>query len=315
MGSGLRLQAGPALSCTAVFGRVGVGDVATGDRQDKTRPADRSLPQPQDAAPCRLTGAPRRANVCSGLHRRGRGIALFRLLVDKTTEGTLGTRKRMSKKGLKHDALLETTAKGTKFIEQHLNKVLIGAAAVVVVVLVIAMVIRGQNAAELAANAQLMAASQSAGSGLIAQAAQQYEELIATYPGTRSAGAATCYMGTIRFLQQDYDGALSNFEEYLDRYGPSGNLGKIALEGKASVLEQRRDYAGAADIYRDLAQEAGDLESTVARYLADAMRCYRSANDWDAVAAIANEIINGYPGTPGEAEARLRLAEAQAFSS
>lgn len=227
----------------------------------------------------------------------------------------MGKRKRITKKGLKHDALLETTAKGTKFVEDHLNKVLIGVAAVIVVVVVVAMVIRGQNAAELAANAQLMAASQAAGSGLVAEAKQQYEEVIATYPGTRSAGAATCYLGTIHFLQKDYESALTSFNEYLDRYGRSGNLGTVALEGKASVLEQRRDYAGAADLYRELATAAGKLEATAARYLTDAMRCYRSANDWESVIAIANEIINGYPDTPGEAEARLSLAEAEAFLS
>ncbi len=116
----------------------------------------------------------------------------------------MGKRTRITKKGLKHDALLETTAKGTKFIEDHLNKVLIGFAALVVVAVVVVLVVRGQKATELAASADLMTASQSASSGLLAQASQEYQSVIDTYPGTRSAGAATCYLGTLLFLQQQY---------------------------------------------------------------------------------------------------------------
>ncbi|MFH1865205.1 MAG: hypothetical protein ABIK85_04920 [Candidatus Eisenbacteria bacterium] len=225
----------------------------------------------------------------------------------------MGKRTRITKKGLKHDALLETTAKGTKFVEDHLNKVLIGIAAVVVVALVVFMVVRGQKATELAASADLMTASQSASSGLLAQASQEYQSVIDTYPGTRSAGAATCYLGTILFLQQQYDPALENFQAYLDRYGKKGTLGKVALEGKASVLEQRRDFLAAADIYKELAAESRDLESTEARYLGDALRCYRSAKDWEAVRETATEIVADHPDTPWAGDARTYLAEASVY--
>ena len=227
----------------------------------------------------------------------------------------MGKRKRITKKSLKHDALLETTAKGTKFLEEHLNKVLIGVAALVVVAVIVVMVVRGQRATELAASAELMSASQSASSGLIAQASQQYQAVIDSYPGTRSAGAATCYLGTIQFLQGDYDQALENFQTYLDSYGTKGNLGKVALEGKASVLEQRRDFDAAAGIYKQLAELTSDLPSTSARYLADALRCHRSANDWDAVRETAARIVDEYSGTPWEADARIALAQADAFST
>ena len=216
----------------------------------------------------------------------------------------------MTKKGLKHDALLETTAKGTKFIEEHLNKVLMGAAVVVVVAIVIVMVVRGQSATELAASADLMNASQSASAGLLAQAAQEYQTVIDTYPGTRSAGAATCYLGTILFMQQQYDPALESFQAYLDRYGNKGTLGKVALEGKASVLEQRRDFTAAAEIYQELAKQSRGLESTEARYLADALRCYRSANDWESERETATQIVDNHPETTWAGEARAFIAEA-----
>jgi outer membrane protein assembly factor BamD (BamD/ComL family) len=225
----------------------------------------------------------------------------------------LGKRTRITKMGLKHDALLETTAKGTKFIEDHLNKVLVAFAVLVVVAIVVVMVVRGQKSTELAASADLMTASQSASSGLLAQASQEYQSVIETYPGTRSAGAATCYLGTILFLQQQYDPALENFQSYLDNYGTKGTLGKVALEGKASVLEQRRDFLAAADIYKQLAAESRKLASTEARYLGDALRCYRSAKDWDAVRETATEIVDKHPDTPWAGDARTNLAEASAY--
>ena len=222
----------------------------------------------------------------------------------------MGKRTRITKKGLKHDALLETTAKGTKFIEDHLSKVIIAVAAVIVIGVIVVMVLRGQEATELAASADLMTASQSASSGLLSQASQEYQAVIDTYPGTRSAGAATCYLGTILYQQQQYDPALENFQSYLDSYGKKGTLGKVALEGKASVLEQRRDFPAAAEIYKQLALQSPDLESTVARYLADALRCYRSANDWQAVSETASEIVDEHPDTPWAGDARASLAEA-----
>jgi outer membrane protein assembly factor BamD (BamD/ComL family) len=227
----------------------------------------------------------------------------------------LGKRKRITKRGLKHDALLETTAKGTRFIEDHLNKVIIGVAVLVVVAAVVVMVIRGQRSTELAASADLMTASQSASAGLLAQASQEYQAVIDTYPGTRSAGAATCYLGTILYQQGQYDPALENFQAYLDTYGKKGNLGKVALEGKASVLEQRRDFAGAAEIYKELAAHSHGLDATEARYLADAMRCYRSENDWQAVKDTATRIVEHHPDTPSAGDARISLAEANAHLS
>ena len=227
----------------------------------------------------------------------------------------MGKRTRITKKGLKHDALLETTAKGTKFIEDHLNKVLMAVATLAVIAVVVVMVVRGQRATELAASADLLTASQSASSGLLAQASQEYQAVIDAYPGTRSAGAATCYLGTILFQQQQYDPALENFQTYLDSYGKKGTLGKVALEGKASVLEQRRDFPAAAQIYEELAAQSRDLESTTARYLADALRCYRSANDWQAVRETATEIVDEHPDTQWAGDARTNLAEANVYLS
>ncbi len=249
----------------------------------------------------------------SGTDRRGRGTKLSRRTINTRTEVELGKRTRITKRGLKHDALLETTAKGTKFIEDHLNKVLIAVATLAVIAVVVVMVVRGQRATELAASADLMTASQSASSGLLAQASQEYQAVIDAYPGTRSAGAATCYLGTILFQQQQYGPALENFQTYLDNYGKKGTLGKVALEGKASVLEQRRDFPAAAEIYKELAAQSRDLESTAARYLADALRCYRSANDWQAVRETATEIVDEHPDTPWAGDARTNLAEANVY--
>jgi outer membrane protein assembly factor BamD (BamD/ComL family) len=225
----------------------------------------------------------------------------------------VGTRTRITKKSLKHDALLETTAKSTRFVEQHLNKLLVGVAAVAVVVVVVAMVMRGQKSSEMSASAELVTAAQAAGAGLVAQATQQYQAIIDTYPGTRSSGAAECYLGTIYFQQGEYDLALQNFQDYLDHFGTKGNLGRLALEGKASVLEQKRDFPAAAAIYIQLAHQSSAADMTAGRYLSDAMRCYRSEGDWQAVRTTATEIIDKYPDTPWDTEARTMLAEADTF--
>ncbi len=224
----------------------------------------------------------------------------------------MGKRNRISKSQLKHDVLLETTAKSTKFIEEHLSKVLIGVAAVVVVIAIAAMVMHSQRATEIAANAALAEASQILNSGLLAQAQAQYESLIDLYPGTRGAGAATCYLGSIAFNQQDFNQALVYFDEYLAHHAGDRTLDRLALEGKASALEQQRAFADAAAIYQDMADRTDDEPIAAARYLHAAIRNLRVAGDWESVASVSQHLIDTYPDTPWADEARMTLAEARA---
>jgi TolA-binding protein len=224
----------------------------------------------------------------------------------------LGKRKRITKKSLKHDALVEGAAKGTRFVEDHLNKILIGAAVVVVVVVVAVMIMRGGRAAELEASAALANAAQSLNTGLAAQATQQYQAVIDEYPGTSSAGSAVYYLGTILFQEGKYDDALQRFESYLTEYSQTPNLHRAALEGKAAVLEQRRSFTDAAATYVTLADDAKDAPSAFARYLLAAVRCYRAAADWQNVRQAADRIIKAYPDIPQASEARMDIAEADA---
>ncbi len=222
----------------------------------------------------------------------------------------MGKRTRITKKQLKHDAFIETTSTATKFIEDHANKVLIGVLAVVVVIVVIMMIGRSRRATETVAAGELATATQTMNAGMHAQAADQLQGIIDRYAGTRSAAAATCYLGAIDFQMGLYDEALVHFEDYLSRHTGNHNLDRTALEGKASVLEQHRDFTGAATVYEDLADDASRESGSRARYFTAAVRNYRSANDWDAVARVAQTLIDENPDTPWESEARMVLAEA-----
>jgi tetratricopeptide (TPR) repeat protein len=227
-------------------------------------------------------------------------------------EGRVGRRKRITKRDLKHDALVESVSKSARFVEDHLNKVLIGAVAVLVVVFVVGMVVRSRRATELEANAALVTATQTLNSGLYGQAATLLEDVVSQYPGTRSARAATCYLGTVYYHQGDLEQAFQRFDDFLSRSRERGTLRTIALEGKAAVLEERHDFAGAAALYEQLAQEAAGLDPVQARYLVEAMHAYRADGDRDRVAAIARRIIDDLGDTRAVGEARVSLAEATA---
>ena len=224
----------------------------------------------------------------------------------------MGKRTRITKKDLKHDALLEGASKTTRFIEDHLNKVLIAAVVVIVVIVAWNFVGRSRRATELQANAALTNASQTLSAGLYAQAAEQLQMVITDYPGTRSAGAAVCYLGTIHFQEGRYEDALARFDEYLHRYGPEDIMGTTALEGRAAVLEQQREFAQAADAYQRLAQSAQDNPAAYAGYMLDAIRAHRSEANWEGVRDTATALIDKYPDAYMVDQARMALAEAQA---
>jgi len=223
----------------------------------------------------------------------------------------VGKRTRITKKQLKHDALLETTASATKFIDAHLNKLLIGVLALVVIIVVVMMVMRSQRATETVAAGELATATQTMNAGMYAQAADQLQGILDRYSGTRSAAAAICYLGAIAFQQGQYDEAMGHFESYLAHHRGNHNLDVTALEGKAAVLEQRRDFPGSAAVYEELATDAPKDTGARGRYLTAAVRNYRSAADWNAVIRVAQTIIDENPGTPWESQARMNLAEAR----
>lgn len=224
----------------------------------------------------------------------------------------MGTRKRLSKKQLKHDALLEGASNTTKFIEEHLNKLLIVVAVVVVVIVAWNFIGRSKRATENQASAALTTATQTLGAGLFTQAAEQLELVVAEYPGTRSAGAAICHLGTIHFHDGRHEEALARFDEYLNLYGRSGALGTTALEGRAAVLEQRRDFTEAAAAYEDLAERSADNPGAFTRYMMAAVRAYRSEPDWGAARAAAQQVIDKHPDSYLAAQARMSIAEAEA---
>ncbi len=223
----------------------------------------------------------------------------------------MGTRKRITKKELKHDALLEGASKTTRFVEDHMNKVLIAAAVVVVVIVAWNFVNRSRRATEYEAGAALTTATQTLAAGLYEQAADQLQAVVDEYPGTRSAGSALCHLGAIRFQEGRYDDALSTFDDYLSRYGNSGILGTAAMEGRAAVLEQQREFLAAGDSYAELAERATDNPSAYARYMMAAVRAYRSEPDWERARNAAQRVIDKAPNSPLADQARMAAAEAE----
>lgn len=224
----------------------------------------------------------------------------------------MGTRKRITKKELKHDALLEGASKTTRFVEQHMNKTLFVLAALVIVIVVWNFASRSRKATELEAGAALTTATQVMSAGLISQAADQLQVVIDEYPGTRSAGSAMCHLGAIRFQEGRYDDALTSFEAYLDRYGTDGILGTAALEGRAAVLEQQREFIPAGEVYVELAHQAEDNPAAYSRYMMSAARVYKAQPDWERAADAAQQVIDKAPDTYLAGAARMALAEAQA---
>ncbi len=223
----------------------------------------------------------------------------------------MGKRKRITKKELKHDALLESASKTSRFVEEHLNVLLVVLAVIVVAIVAWSFVNKSRKATELEAGAALTSATQSLASGLYDQAADQYQTVLDEYPGTRSAGSALCHIGQIRFQQGRFDDALAAFEEYLDRYGDSGILGTAALEGRAAVHEQQRDFIAAGDGYAALAERASDNPTAYARYMMAAVRAYRSEPDWEKAHDAAQRVLDNAPDSPLADQARMAAAEAE----
>lgn len=87
---------------------------------------------------------------------------------------------------------------------------------------------------------------------------------VAIHPDTRAAMYARYYLGSIAYRRGDYDAAAAQFQAATAADGAKGVLAFLLREGLAQALEAKRDYAGAARMYREAAEAATPAMKTLA---------------------------------------------------
>lgn len=156
------------------------------------------------------------------------------------------------------------------FVEHHLNKVITGAIAVLVLAAALFLIYQHVSSVKKAAAEQLYEGFSALDAKDYKGAEQKFDALIAQHPSSRAAGLARFYLAIAYFNSGDMVHARQALESYTEGHGPD-SLRDLALMDLGVVYEQMGDYAKAAQTYGRAAAlngpESNDAHIAVARVL------------------------------------------------
>ena len=187
-------------------------------------------------------------------------------------------RKRIRKKDLKEDKLVTFYVQTRKWVDDNIQYISIGAAAVLVVLLG-ALLLSGYHAkAEQAAGVEFSKATRLFQAADYRGAARQFSTIVDSYGQTRSGKLARFYLAQSLYQTADYAGAAKQFRKAASALSADPQLKASALAGEAASVEQQGNLLDAAQKYETVVAKFKD-NPRAAYYLLRAARCYELADN------------------------------------
>ena len=218
----------------------------------------------------------------------------------------MGKSSRVTKTELEEDRFLEWIVEAGEYIKERARVFAAGAAAILLLIVVINYVQASRETARSEASALLGRALIAEANGLKEEGLRLSEQLVDVYPGTPAAAQGLVLLGNRYFSQGRYAEAENLFQTYLDEYGDVDVLEFSAWGGIAACYESQGDYRRAATKHLEyVANHEGSMQSALA--LMDAARCYRLAGDTSLEKQSLERIISDYVESPVAGRAREQL--------
>ena len=180
-------------------------------------------------------------------------------------------RPKIRRKDLKQpDEFMTAAFTVEDFVEHHLNKVITGAIAVLILAAALFLIYQHTNSVKKAAAQQLYEGFSALNAKDYKGAEQKFGALIEQHPSSSAAELGRFYLGIAYFNSGDLAHAQKALESYTQSDGPQ-SLRDLALMDLGVVYEQMGDYAKAAKTYGRAAAlngpESNDARIAVARVL------------------------------------------------
>lgn len=240
---------------------------------------------------------------------------------------------KMSKRELQSpDKFMTTTKKALDWATSHPRETAIGGGVVVAILVAIGLISGGDIKVDPAAGAALSNALGLAEREVVApgdepSAAADGEEaseetfpsetakqeaIVAAlvkvrsdYPGTSSALTAALSLGDAHYKLGNFDEALALYDEYLARAPKNGSLRFAALEGRAAVLQAKKDFDGALAAWEELGLQVPGYK---ARALLGKAILFEGEQRWDDARATYEALKKEFPDSPSARSGSQRLS-------
>jgi len=214
----------------------------------------------------------------------------------------LERRKKISKKQMKEDKLVTTYYKAYNFFMEYQAKILIGVAAVALIIVAIVLLSNkrssdNKNAAELLSKViPLYEAGQfkEAVDGITSNRVLGLKKIVSDYGSTENGETAKIYLANSYVMLGNLDLA---YEQY-DSYSGSNPLFKAtALAGRAGCLEVKNNLEKAANLFMDAAKVSKENPSN-SEYLLKAGIDFIKLHKKEEAKSVFNTIKKDYKNTP-----------------
>ncbi len=164
------------------------------------------------------------------------------------------TKKRVTRHEMREDQFVTGVFKIEEWAEENLQKVLIGAGAVVVVGLAIWFFIWQSGRSEDNALEKLGSAEVFERQNQIPLAIADYEEVVKNYGSTSAAAQAAFRLANLYFRTNDFGKAETAYRDYLSRHVVDEYFRHSAQRGLAGALAGQARYSDAARSFIDVAR-------------------------------------------------------------
>lgn len=220
----------------------------------------------------------------------------------------LKPRKKLSKREIKEDPVLETINKVTLFLENNWQKLSGGFFLVVLIVFVYTFMEKSSLEHEHeGATALFVFEDQYMNANYNDQLIAGLNSVIADYGDTDAGSKAAFFLANTYFNKGDYEIAETNFTKFLNNYSGTDFMKCSAISGIAASYEQRGLYQKAVDNYLKAYNSYSKL-FLAAENLIGSARGYAKLGNLEKVKEQCDKILRDFPNTPQAQDAEVLLA-------
>ncbi len=175
----------------------------------------------------------------------------------------LAPKKKLTKKELKHDPLLDTLEKGKEIYEEYSKQIV---SAIVAVIIIMLLGWGWMNNRETTNNAAMLAgtrATLAAMSGMNDNVTSELEQVVSEYAGNPNILQASYQLGLAKIKAGDLSGAR---DIYSDMAHSSDSQMKTAGQLKLAYIDEKEaNYTNAAELYAQVGMTADGLIADYAK--------------------------------------------------
>lgn len=161
---------------------------------------------------------------------------------------------RHTKEELRHDAFVDTTARVTHYLQNNFMAVMVGVAAIAVVVVGVVFLQQSREGSRVQASQLMFRATSLYQNGQYSDGLIVMDDLISQHGGSREGRSALYLAGASHLALGENDEAVARFEEYLGA-ASNGEYATSARLGIALASEGRGDLEAAATTYREVREQ------------------------------------------------------------